>query len=260
MSSYQPLDLLPIWGVFIFTIILLLLTDQAGYQLGRLLRNHWPDRSESSVGAMVGASLAFLGFLLAFITGVAVNIFIERRQLVIQEANAIGTVYLRAGYLDEPYSTKSRKLLREYVDARLVAFSSGEKQAALTRSEQIQTELWSQAETVARNSPTPTISLYITSLNEVIDLGTERLNAELGIRVPPIILLGIYLVATLTMLLIGIQSSYAGSLNYIALVIMIIILAIVILIIVDLDRSRQGLIQVPQKALLDLQQQLQNIP
>lgn len=260
MIGYQPLDLLPIWGVFIFTIVLLLLADQAGYQLGRHLRKRWPDRSESSVGAMVGASLAFLGFLLAVITGVAVNIFIERRQLVIQEANAIGTAYLRAGYLDEPYLTESRQLLREYVDARLAAFSSGQQQAAFTRSEQIQNELWSQAEILAKNSPTPTISLYISSLNDVIDISTERLNAELGIRIPPTILLGIFLVATLTLFLIGIQGSYAGSLNYLALSIMIIILAMVILIIVDLDRSNQGLLQVPQKALIDLQQQLQIKP
>jgi hypothetical protein len=73
-------------------------------------------------------------------------------------------------------------------------------------------------------------------------------------------MLGMFLVAMLTMILIGVQGSYSGKRNYLALILMILILSMVILIIIDLDRPSQGLIQVPQKALIDLQQQLQQQP
>lgn len=260
MLSVQPLDLLPIWGVYLITVLVLLLAVEGGFRLGSLVQKRWPDRSESGVGTMVGASLAFLGFFLAFMTGTAMNIFSGRVQLVVREANAIGTTYLRAGYLDEPYSTESRQLLREYVDMRLAALDRAQRDTAIARSEEIQQELWGRAEIVARESPVPTIALYITALNEVIDLHTERLNLELGIRIPPTILLGLYLVAVLTMTLIGLHGSYTGKRNLVALVSVVLILSMVFLLIIDLDRSQQGLLNVPHKALIDLQRQLSAQP
>lgn len=260
MTIYQPLDLLPIGGVFVLTAVLLFLSAEAGYVFGRRRRGRWPDRTESGVGSMVGASLALLGFLLAFTTGVALNIFNERLRLVVSEANAIGTTYLRAAYLDEPISTESRRLLREYVDLRLAALDRAQRAAAVARSEQIHSELWSLAVEVARESPTPTTALYVSALNEVIDLHAVRLNMELGIRVPPVIVLGLYLVAMFTMVLIGIHGSYAEKRNLLALAVMIVILSVVFLLVVELDRSHQGLVRIPQDALIDLQRQMQAGP
>lgn len=256
MLSSQPLDLLPVWGVFLLTVAVLLLANVVGFRLGFAVQKRWPDRSESGVGTMVGASLASLGFLLALITGAGISIFSSRIQLVVQEANAIGTTYLRAGYLDEPYSTESRQLLREYVDMRLAALDRTQREAALARSEEIHRQLWSGAETVARENPVQTVAIYIEALNSVIDLHSERVHIELGVRIPPAIMLGLYIVAMLTMLLIGIHSSYKGRPNLIALVALVLILAMVFLLIVDLNRSQQGMLTVSQKALLDLQRQL----
>ncbi len=260
MLSSQLLDFLPLWGVFLLTLAVLLLASEGGYRLGRGIQKRRPDRSETNLGTIVGAALAFLGFLLAFLTGTAVNIFNGRVQLVVQEANAIGTTYLRAGYLDEPYSTESRQLLREYVDTRLAALDQDRREAAIARSEEIHMELWRRAEIVARESPVPTISIYISALNEVIDLHEQRVNLELGIRIPPTILLGLYLVGILTMALIGLHHSHAGQRNLVALVAMVLILSMVFYLIVDLDRSQQGLLKVPQTALLDLQRQLSALP
>ena len=78
MLNFQPLDLLPIWGVYLLTVVVLLLAFEAGYQSGVAILKRRPDQAESGVGTMVGASLAFLGFMLAFIIGIAVNIFNER--------------------------------------------------------------------------------------------------------------------------------------------------------------------------------------
>jgi hypothetical protein len=260
MFVSQPLDLLPFWAVYIVTVVILLVFLEAGYQLGKAMRKRWPDKSESGVGAMVGAALALLGFLLAFVTSIAIDVYNERRQLVITEADAIGTTFLRAGFLDEPARSESRELLREYVNTRLSALDPVQLNQAITRSEEIHAELWQLAEVNGRANPVPTVALYITTLNEVIDLHTMRINAELGFRVPPTIVWGLYLVAVLTMGLVGLHSSYSEKRNLLSQVIMVLILSVTFVLIVDLDRSQQGLLRIPYKALIDLQQMLNRAP
>jgi len=260
MFDSQPLDVLPIWSIYILTVLILFLATEAGFRLGRFVQKRWPDQSEASVGIMVGAALAFLGFLLAFVTGIAIENFNQRRQLVVSEANAIGTAYLQAGYLADPYGAKSRELLREYVNLRIKALDRAATQSAIARSEQIHDELWLQAEEVAKGNPDPTIALYLSSLNQVIDLHTERVSAELGYRVPPILVLGLYTIAVLTMILIGVFDSYREKHNLIAQIMVVLIVSVVFLVIIEMDRSNVGLLQIPQKALIDLQQKLNLIP
>ena len=172
------------------------------------------------------------------------------------EANAIGTTYLRAGYLADPYGVESRKLLREYVNLRLEGLDPAATKSAIARSEQIHDELWLLAEEIATENSASTISLYLSSLNEVIDLHTERISAELGFRVPPIMVQGLYVVAALTMILIGVYDSYREKHNLIALILMVVIVSVAFLLIIDMDRSNVGLFQIPQKALIELQQKL----
>jgi hypothetical protein len=260
MLNTQPLDQLPLWGVYIFTVVVLLLSLEGGFRLGNFIHERNPDQGETSVAAMVGASLAFLSFFLALTTSTAINIFGERRTLIISEANAIGTTYLRAEYLEDSISTQSRQLLREYVDVRLSARNPDKLAAALSRTEEIHQDLWSMAVNAARNNPSPVTSLYIASLNEVIDIHTMRINANLVYRIPPAILLGIYVVAMLSMVLLGIQTSYIGKRNVLALVIMVLILSMVFYLISDLERNQSGLIQISSRSLLDLQQQLRPGP
>jgi hypothetical protein len=256
MLSSQPLDLLPYWAVFVLTIVLLFLSEAVGCRLGHFIQKRWPDHFESGVGAMVGAALALLGFLLAVTSSIAMGVFNDRRLLVITEANAIGTTYLRAGYLPEPYGEESRQLLRQYVDARLLALEPGQLEAAILRSEQIHSELWSRAVAVARENSGPTIALYLSALNEVIDLHTERVEAELGFRVLPDILLGLYGVAMLTLMLVGVYDSYKEKRNLVALIILVLILTVVFMLIVDMDRSQQGFIRISHNALINLRRGL----
>ena len=181
-----------------------------------------------------------------------------RRQLVVTEANAIGTTYLRAGYLDEPYRTDIRQFLREYVDIRLKAVTDpGTTAYALARSEEIHTELWNRAEVIAvtANPNTDMVALFIESLNDVIDIHTERIVVGFS-RIPLNIWLAVYFIALLTMAMVGFQNGVTGNRILIVQFVMILVFAGVILLIVDLDRSQEGFIQVSQQALIDLQRQL----
>jgi len=260
MVTTQPLDQLPVWSIFFLTTLLLLLAFEAGVRLGKFIQHRWPDKYEAGVGTKVGAALTILALLLAFVINFAITLFNERRQLVVSEANAIGTAYLRAGYLSEPYKGETRRLLRDYLDLRLEVIDPAKAEAAVARSEQIQDQLWTLAEEVAREVPTPTVALYISSLNDVIDLHTERLNSEMVFRVPLIMILGLLGVSAMTMILLGIYDGYHERNNRIALIVLVVILSLVFMLFVGLDRSNVGLIQVPQKPLIDLQQRLNLMP
>ena len=256
MAIPQPIDILPLWGVYLLTVLIALLAAEAGYQLGKALRRRSIQEKEGTLGSQVGASLAMLAFLLAFFTGIAANRFDARRQLIVDEANAIGTTYLRAGYLEEPYRTEIRSLLREYVDVRLAASDREKLQSALSRSEQIHAELWTRAEGVAKSNSQPVMaSIFIQSLNDVIDLHTKRVAAA-GARIPFTIWLGIFLVMGFAMLLVGFHNSFYGRHQIIATLVLVMAFSAVILLIADLDHSTEGLLTVSQQPLIDLQRQL----
>jgi hypothetical protein len=260
MNTTEIVDKLPPWSIFFLTAILLLLAFEAGLRLGKFIQLRWPDKYEAGVGTKVGAALTILALLLAFVINFSITIFNERRQLVVSEANAIGTAYLRAGYLSEPYKTESRRLIRDYLNLRLEVIDKVKGEGAITHSVQIQDELWRTAEEMAIDTPTPTIALYISSLNDIIDLDTERLNAEIGFRVPLPIIAGLLGVCVMTMLLLGINDGYHERSNRIALLVLVIILAGIFLLFIGLDRSNSGLIRIPVKPLIDLQLRLSTLP
>ena len=200
--------------------------------------------------------LGLLAFLLAFSIGIALNQYNTRRQLVITEANAIGTAYLRAGYLSDPYGSESRQLLREYVHQRLEALDVAKIAQAMVRSEEIHSELWRRAETLAQEGSSPTLALYIASVNEVIDLHTDRVNVALVSRLPWAIVLGLFLMGILALVQVGLHAGYADRRNPVALLAFVLTLSVVFLLIVDLGRGQEGLLTVSNQAMIDLQRQL----
>jgi hypothetical protein len=255
----QLLDWLPIWAVYAFTAVILLAAMEGGFRYTNAKQRKAPSTSDAGIGVIAGAILALLAFLLAFVVGIGANVFQERRQLVVSEANAIGTAYLRAGYLGEPIGSDSRALLSEYLDWRIDA-SDENLAEALARSEEIHTELWALAQKWVAQDTSATTGQYIAALNEVIDLHTDRLVAGVDRRIPPLVALTIYLIALATMFLVGAQTGYLESRNLVALVALVLVLSAVLYLIVDLDRSDVGLLQVSRQALVDLQQSLPGYP
>src|SRR4029077_1272694 len=131
---------------------------------------------EAPVGAMVGSVLGLLAFMLAFTFGMAASRFDTRKQLVLEEANAIGTTYLRAAMLPERRD-EIRALLRSYVDGRLEAVRSGRVAVEILRSEATQGQLWSAATAVGLQHPDSiVVGLFVGSLNDVIDLHAKRVT------------------------------------------------------------------------------------
>ncbi|MBE2240764.1 MAG: hypothetical protein IAE81_23455 [Caldilineaceae bacterium] len=239
------------------TVFFTLASIEVGYWLGKRWQRSAPNEKEGGVGALAGATLGLLAFLLAFTVGIAVNRYDTRRQLVVNEANAIGTTFLRAGYLDEPQRQEIQDLLRDYVDLRLAAVGVTDLTELAAQSEEIHAALWAHAETLARAQPeSEMIGLFIVALNELIDLHTVRYISA-STQLPFALFVLLYVVTFLAMVLVGMQSSFGSRQNILALVVLALVFAAVVLLVVDLNRSQEGVLNVNQQAMMDLQRQLQ---
>src|SRR5689334_3756400 len=179
------LDVVPLWLIFAGLFAAMLVADEFGYRLGKIRFHRAGHEKEPTVGGIVAAELGLLAFLLAFTFGLAGARFEARRETLLDEANAIGTTYLRAGMLPEPQRTEAHKLLREYVDVRLAAVQDGKLENGTRRSTEIQDQLWNAAIVVAeKDARSIPIGLYIQSLNSVIDLHAKRMLVAFGSRIP----------------------------------------------------------------------------
>ena len=206
---------------------------------------------------LVGSILALLAFLLAVTMGMASDRFDARRANVLTEANSIGTTYLRAGYLPEPASSQIRELLREYVPIRLTVTDSKDIQSDIARSVDIQGQIWAITEEVARDTDQgDLVALFIESLNETIDIHETRITAGLHARVPETVLLLLVGGSALSLGMVGYSAGLTQRRSLLSAVVLILALGAVIMIVVDLDRPREGYIQVSQQPLIDLEQQI----
>jgi len=247
------IDYLPIWAVYLLTVGFGLLIEELGFQVGKYFKKHRPQLTDSHIGTMLGATLGLWAFLLATLVGIANNRYEVRRILVLDEANTIGTTYLRAGYLPEPIGSQSRALLRDYASERLKLVDLDTYAAARQRSEEIQPLLWSLAQELVITQPAnPAYGIYVDSLNRTIDLHASRVTAMTTARIPVTIYIGMYLVAYLGLFMLGFQSGINGERNWVVMVALTLIFSGVMLLIIDLDRPWGGFLQVNQQPLIDL--------
>jgi hypothetical protein len=255
MNSFQgPLDSFPLWLLFGATVAIVFGAVEVGYRVGRHRRMRAPEK-EAPVGTMAAAMLGLLAFMLAFTFGLAANRFDERRHTVLNESNAIGTTYLRAEMLPSAHRTQVRRLLREYVDARVKGVSLGQLHEAISQSQELQRQLWTEATAVAGVDPHSIVNgLFIQSLNEMIDLHSTRVMVGLRSRIPGVIWGALYFVAALTMATMGFHEGLSGARRSLASLALVIAFSSILFMTVDLDRPQEGLLRISQQSLLDLQQ------
>lgn len=246
------------WGLIAAAIVLACIALECGYRLGRRRRARAPDEKEAAVGAMVGAILGLLAFMLAFTFGLAAARFEARRQVVLEEANAIGTTYLRAKLLPEPYRSEIAELLREYVATRLRGAEKGKLAEAIAKSEQLHGQLWAQAVAAAeRTAGSITTGLFLQSLNELIDLHATRVMAAVRSRIPLSIWCLLGALVLFGMASIGYQAGLTATQRSPAMLLLILAFAGVLLLIVDLDRAHEGSLRVSQAAMADVQRAME---
>jgi hypothetical protein len=256
MQSTEPLDIVPLWALLVGIMAVVLLSVEGGYRIGQL-RARREHEMETPIGEMVTATLGLLAFILAFTFGLAASRFDAKRQLLVDEANALGTTYLRAEMLPERRD-EIRTLLREYVDVRIEAIMPAKLAQAIRRSEQLQNRLWALTSSVALKNPDSVIvGLFVQSLNDVIDLHTKRLTAAVRNRIPFAIWAALYGISVSSFAAMGYHAGLTGTTRSPVIFIVAFTFSVVIVLIADLDRSQEGFLKVSPQALIDLRHSMQ---
>jgi hypothetical protein len=251
-------DYLPIWGVLLAVLLVSLVAIELGFRRGRYVQQRADqEEKEAPVGAMVGATLGLLAFLLAITFGIVEDSFHARKVAVLEEANEVRAAYLRADFIPEPHRAEVRRILREYVDERLQWAGALDSHAPL-KSRALLDQLWRHAGAAEQVDPSSNgISLFVESVNRVISCHEERVMLRERSRIPTPFAIVLLSLAILSFGGMGYHGGVAGTTRSPVMLIAALSFSMVIMLIADLNRPGQGWINVSQDAMLDLRLSLQ---
>ncbi len=229
----------PLWQAGIAFLVLLLLAAEIGFTLGARGHNLASGDAKKTLRGDVtlGSMLALLGLLLAFTYAFSLGRADMRKQAIVQEANAIGTAFLRADFVAQPERSELRHALLEYARTRLVRDELiGEaQQVAVQRSLEAQSRLWPATEQALREDvPGPLQALLVQAINEVLDAHAVRISA-VNDRIPGAVLALLLLVAGASLALAAHNVGLNGSISRWRMATFAAILAALMLVIVDFD-------------------------
>ena len=254
-------DTIPVWVLFVGTILLVIGSIELGYRLGRNVRRKSEDEKESPVSAIAGSVLGLVAFMLAFTFSIVTERYETRKGLVREEANTIRTTWQRSDFLPEPDRTEARALLREYVANRLPTDESKlsgrafeEKvRKVLAEEEGIQRRLWDMAVVNARKDMNSDVAaLYVDSLNQVAEVHVSRVAIALQQRIPGAIWIVLWCLTIFGMAALGYQTGIAGSKRSLAQPLLAVSFSMVVALIASLDRPVNSFVKVSQQPLIDL--------
>jgi hypothetical protein len=236
---------------------------EIGYRIGRNNSRKIHELAYEGTGTIEAALFALLGLLLGFSFAGATSRLESRHQLIVREANAIGTAYLRLDLLPANDQPGIRHLFRDYLDARVLAYEKfAHREAAeqeFVRASELQQRIWSQALTASRGDQSQEpVRLLLPALNEMIDVVTSRAIAR-EIHLPALMFYLLISIALLTGLLAGYAMSKRQSRSWLHILLYAVIISITIYAIFDFDNPRYGLIKVDaaDRALLRLHDSIQ---
>jgi hypothetical protein len=252
--SFEESAVLLAGGLF----LAMLAMQEIGRWLGVRARKRGGDAAVAGTGVVEGAVFALLGLLIAFTFSGAASRFDERRKLIVEEANAIGTAYLRLDLLPSAAQADLRESFRRYLDARLAVYRAvpdlAKVKAELARAAGLQQEIWTKS-LAATAGVQPATMLLLPALNEMFDITTTRTMA--GQMHPPwIIFVLLCGLALLSALLAGYAASGTAARNWVHMIVFALTLAGAVYVILDLEFPRLGLIRVDafDQVLVDLRQ------
>lgn len=240
----------------IFAIALLIVVPFAailvalavGRRVGAQRLKHDPDGAAEGMGALDGAIYGLMGLLLAFTFSGAAARFDARRDLITRETNAIGTAYLRLAVLPPQMQPQLRREFRDYVDARIAVFANrldAEASArAGARSNALQNTIWSDAIVAAKATNSPAVlTLVLTSLNDMIDITTERAVA-LETHPPTVIFILLGVAILVSSLFAGYSMGVKRSQSLLHILGFAVIMTTSLYVIVDMEYPRVGIIRI----------------
>lgn len=220
---------------------------EIGFRLGQWSFKRNPDTAYEGIGAMEGTVFALLGLLLAFSLSGAASRLDTRRQLIVQEANDIGTAYLRIELLPPDQQPALRDLFREYLDVRLAIYENlndaALREPTLARMAALQAEIWTVAVAASDASDQDsTRLLLLPAINEMIDITTTRLVA-LNTHLPTLIIQLLVVLSLLSAGAAGYSMSKRKARSWVHILGFAALVALSLYVVLDLENPRSGLIR-----------------
>ena len=256
MLKFSFLQSAPTLEIAVIIFFLIIIFYLLGYYLRRraIIKN--PEKSKADLGSLNGTLLGLLALLLAFTFGMSNSRFDTRRQLIIEEANDIGTVVLRTDIYPDSVRQLLRAGLKEYVEARIAFGQAGmDKDKLVTyylKADSIGKEVWAIAASYARvDNITTKTSELVPALNAMIDITTSR-RAAGEATIPDSIMYFLFILCCCSAFLLGYDSK--NKIDWIVVMGLAIMLSSTVFTIIDLDRPRSGLINMdgPNQKIIEL--------
>jgi hypothetical protein len=219
---------------------------ETGYRFGLYASRKNP-ASHEGTGTIGAAVFALLGLLLGFTFSNGISHLDQRRELIVHEANAIGTAYLRLDLLPTGKQAEMRQLFREYLNTRLEVYQQLPDVEAVDRhlaeAAQLQQQIWSKAIVASAADPTHNVArLLLPALNDMIDVTTARTIA-LHTHLPPLIFGLSIAVALLSALIAGYDMAKRRRRSSLHGLLYAVVIALTVFTFLDLEYPRFGLIR-----------------
>jgi hypothetical protein len=235
-----------LYALLLFFGMLILL--EAGRRLGVRRRPKESEGERGNLGTVEGAVFALFGLMVAFTFSGAASRFNDKRMLVAEEANAIGTAYLRLDLVPQKAQIELQELFRRYLDSRLETYHKLPNMVAaeieMAKSKKIQEEIWMEALTATRlpDSHPDAGKLLLPALNSMIDITTTRTMA-LQIHPPRIIYALLFGLGLICSLLVGYRMASGQNRSWLHIFGFTVMTVIIVYVILDAEYPRAGLIR-----------------
>ncbi|WPU63204.1 bestrophin-like domain [Peredibacter starrii] len=221
---------------------------------GKRVRESSPLETFKVSEIITTSSFAMLSLILGFTYSMAVSRFELRRKLVIDEANAISSTYLR-GKIIHVDAAKYKQLYRRYLDLRIESYDSYDNPERMAEIKKetglIQKEIFTDFEVITLKNRGALESAYLYAMTDMFDSEFER-SIALDVNLPPSIYMIILMIAIVTIGMLNYDRGYSQKESHWAMTLFIIVFAVIVCFIHDLDHPHTGAVQISQEALLML--------
>jgi hypothetical protein len=240
--------------LFVLSFLVLWLATWIGGWLERWW-NGFDEGDHTDFNVVQGATLTLLGLIIGFSFSMAIGRYDQRKVYEEEEANAIGTEYLRADLLPQAEGDRTRQLLRRYTDLRIAFYETRDREEVRKIGEEtteIQSQLWQTVAGPAKAAPNPVTALAAGGMNDVLNSQGYTQAAWLN-RIPEAAWVLMFVIAIFanTMLGFGVRKVHPGLFLVLPLVV-----SISFFLIADIDSPQRGLIHVAPQNLLSLRANL----
>ena len=255
---------IPSWALFALVVFICVLAAEAGAWVAARRSKKGNKEPDSPIGTAVGAILGLLAFMLGFTFSFTESRYGNRKELVIEQANAISSCYLRSNLIPEKQKTAIRQYLQEYLEILLQEnlkangsqnhpnISAGKK--AIARLEELHELMWQQASTLTKEDLDSEIrTFFLGSLNDVINIYQERKTVGLIFRIPDVLWSSLILLSILGTFVVGYQTGTFGTRRIISVPLMAAAFALVIAMIADMDSTGPNRFKISQQPLIEVQ-------